>query len=605
MEEKTKVALIGMNSELLSTLAEKINSSRPVELVYFTDLKDFLENSIDNKPDIIGVSVNFPHKSITRFPKLFRMALNTKVLTFGENQDNKSRKLLNSIQSDYKIQGKLNAHNLWMKILNILKEQEKERDRLENNQDFDESKKKSNMVFLKDSLNSNNKEKNKNSLLNSLYKALDENDPEKSESDLNLIKSSSATKYKKKNLNHIGLGAEEEKPQEVEKKSNTAHIKGEKRKENPKKENEFNKDIKPEIGTDETDLPIKSKKPNLPPEIPNKDSTNRAMPFPSDSKQKSLNDSKTQNPSLLKAAKSFSEMLNEDDDGYKTTTQKSPVSLNQSEFPTSVGDSDGDIGASSGKKSFGKVKLADEDEVKQEDLRRNKERTEQENLKKNNILVASCELGLKKNFNSTPSNSGGFVDQVDQVQVYILESGNYKGYLVIAHSGGDLGEKVEDFRKTLIDNMKKNGMSCELSKATGIPLEVDNYSMTVKEFSEFSINSIGEKSYFNISFVAREALRPSFQESDNKDMYIVDIKVIPPKTIVNFDAYIYLPMNKRFVRYLKAGRSLSLKQSKRFSEDVLRSKLYLPKNQKEQLISFFIQNTLDWEFTLHQKNEVA
>ena len=218
MEEKTKVALIGMNSELLSTLAEKINSSRPVELVYFTDLKDFLENSIDNKPDIIGVSVNFPHKSITRFPKLFRMALNTKVLTFGENQDNKSRKLLNSIQSDYKIQGKLNAHNLWMKILNILKDKEKERDRLENNQDLDESKKKSNMVFLKDSLNSNNKEKNKNSLLNSLYKALDENDPEKSESDLNLIKSSSATKYKKKNLNHIGLGAEEEKPQEVEKK---------------------------------------------------------------------------------------------------------------------------------------------------------------------------------------------------------------------------------------------------------------------------------------------------------------------------------------------------------------------------------------------------
>ena len=99
-----------------------------------------------------------------------------------------------------------------------------------------------------------------------------------------------------------------------------------------------------------------------------------------------------------------------------------------------------------------------------------------------------------------------------------------------------------------------------------------------------------------LSFLKREVISPQYQDSDKDGMLAVDMKTIPPQTPVNFDAFIYMPINKKFVRYLKEGRSLSLKQVKRHIEGDEPCILYLPKSDKGKLIQFFIQNTISWEF---------
>lgn len=118
MAERTKVALLGFNESVLNQVCEKINSSRPVQVSCFTDLKDFLAFCTDNKPDIAGISVAYPHKSILKFPKLFKTSYGIPVISFCESLDGTSRKMLAASQSDYKISAVVNAHNLWMKIIN-------------------------------------------------------------------------------------------------------------------------------------------------------------------------------------------------------------------------------------------------------------------------------------------------------------------------------------------------------------------------------------------------------------------------------------------------------------------------------------------------------
>ena len=150
------------------------------------------------------------------------------------------------------------------------------------------------------------------------------------------------------------------------------------------------------------------------------------------------------------------------------------------------------------------------------------------------------------------------------------------------------------------EKIKSKGQAIEISSPYRIKIPRADYIEVVKESCEFSIYKEEEMGkQLVLSYLKREVTQPQYEDSDKEGMITVDMKTIPPQTPVNFDAFIYLPRNKRLVRYLKDGRCLSLKQVKRHIEEEVPCKLYIPKKDKPKLIQFFIENTIGWEFISH------
>ncbi|MCJ8276163.1 MAG: hypothetical protein MJK18_04925, partial [Bdellovibrionales bacterium] len=124
--KKIRANILGKDINLLKNVSKRVAQNRPADVQYFTEVKDFLMNSVNDKPDIVAISVNYPHKSASKLPRVIKMALNTPVIVFGEDQDSKTRKDLSTAKADYKIPGVLTAHNFWMKLVNFKKQQEKQ-----------------------------------------------------------------------------------------------------------------------------------------------------------------------------------------------------------------------------------------------------------------------------------------------------------------------------------------------------------------------------------------------------------------------------------------------------------------------------------------------
>jgi AmiR/NasT family two-component response regulator len=116
MDEKLKLLILGKEATQLKKTCERLEASHPVETFCYSDLKDFLEQSINAQPDIVGISFSYPHKSITQFPKIIEMAINIPVIIFSEDRDNKVLQAIMNSRSPYKITGGMTAQNLWVQI---------------------------------------------------------------------------------------------------------------------------------------------------------------------------------------------------------------------------------------------------------------------------------------------------------------------------------------------------------------------------------------------------------------------------------------------------------------------------------------------------------
>ncbi len=675
MEEVVKVALLGSDFNYIQKVSDKVNNDRPAEVHPFSDLNDFLKFCMSEKPQVVGISVAFPHKSANNFPKIFKMAMNVPSFSFYEKYNFQTDKLLSSSSAEHKIRSPLTAHNLWVRITNILKEDEKKQDGQTYNGQDGESKKENDSIHLK---GESSKKLEEQTSLNSILKALDqgdtdldnktsstnqeigskksssiENNPNKNQSKIKSTDNDNDAEIKGTSINDTDDGgvkidsrdvrsikkidtdssskapsefnsSESTEEESVGKEKSLKHSEEDKEnkasmlntsqkhdeKQNEKTKNQIgsssgwdrNSSQEKQGSSEGTKNSKKGSQKDLERELTKKKNSveqakgneNKGL----GSLLADIEDSSNKKKGELKENTNDQVNRNSEPKPFIPSELKKPQQSKDKSNPNSKESKNENTQKN---KEFGAVKLSDKEQMKKEDRQKKKEKDRRENQKKLNILKSSSELGLQTAYLSeSTENYQPF--SVNFLSTFIVESGAFKGILVLATTA-ELGTEdlIDDFRITVIENLKKNNIQCEVSKEYPISMEIDKYQDVVKMFAEFSINfSDRDGNQQNVFFVTRESVRPSFQDSVLPDMYEVDIKVIPPQTPVNFDAYVHLPRNKKFVRYLKEGRSLSLKQAKRHSEEE-QNTLYLPKDQKDRFIAFFIKNTLNWDFTLHNK----
>ena len=637
MEEKFKVILLGLDQEKLEKLCIKINESKPIEVMLHTELQTFLQICIEQRPDMIGISLSYPHSSITRFPKVFKMALGVPIIIFGEDDKVATRKLLSETNSDFRINGKINPTNLWTKIVNYQKEQELEKEKLENEHNKSDQDNSNNTVILKGS--KNNKEDlrssdDKKNLLKSIISQFDEDQDHKAKQKLSLVTSGKATEYKQAEINHINTvdmkGLDDDGSDESSQTKRSTIVQdgpGMGRASDQSKLSKTNGSIdlssenidesahresKPQSSSSiESSSSNKKKNPNQTTENSNESGgelepeKNPGFQSTKDKDSNDFNTSKKQKGSEQEAepikppkAASPSSMPDQSAEKKDASSAQKPKAVAKKTETKSAEDNE--------KKPFGEIKLTQDKTTKVKESIEKKKKKEEDQERQRNYFKESCELALESTFFAKKLEKPRDFD-TESVMVFVVEMGSLKGFLMMTNSFNHSVEPLtsDDFITNIIESMKAKGESIEIAEPVVISIKLENYREMISAFSEFFIDYEEETGKQHVlSFVQREYVRPKFGESDKDGMFLVDIKSIPPKTVVNFDAFLYLPKNKKFVRYLKEGRSLSLEQAKRHAEMSKDTKFYLPSDNKQKFIQFYIQNTIDWEIAI-QKNKKA
>lgn len=224
-------------------------------------------------------------------------------------------------------------------------------------------------------------------------------------------------------------------------------------------------------------------------------------------------------------------------------------------------------------------------------------------------------LKFKKMFKEAVGKAGekGFlkaenkkaVGRVTKVSLIPVDNPTERGFILMANSQNDFTtiDEVSAFKSTLKAEMSSFG---EESFELGDTFNIETFEVNVTEWAErssqffYTYESPQSGKQVLICFLKRDSLFPHARKIDEFDMHRIDIYEVPPKTPIQFDAYLFLERNEKMLPYLRRGGSLTAKQIQRLYKRGFKF-LYVKDEEVREYYSFYLCLHLNQDFRLERK----
>ena len=627
-QEKIRVFVLGSDLKLLSNVVSRINKTRPAELLLYTNLKSFLGDCMKENPDVICLSVNYPHPNIVRFPKIFSMTLNIPVIIFGEDHNSKTRQLINTAGAQMRISGVITAHNLWMKLIALQKKKQQGQQNQEEENVSVKNTRDSTTVMLKGE--GEDQTIKKADLMSSLMSQLSGGEDEpifknrvivsKENDDINPIKKGSDLVH----LHSSGEDFEVESPgvsmwgaveQDSSKQAKSQELMNQilgnfeesQGMSTPQEgAKEFNESTAESQAQDpgfyepstQSPLDISFDGPEFQFGEYNPESTLEDMSKdfdPTSRLAEEKNKPKKKKEGVKSGGPEAKDNVEELEPHFEEPTKKPEELAENKERPLNDNT------------DFGEVQVELAQELATENESRQQEKNEREENKARGLLEESCRRGLEDNL-AVRDLEKERPFSASTLYIYTMDHEKFKGFILFANSFNhqESDNSLNLIRETIREFLKAKSVFATISmgyQVKGSDIMFADWARETCEFFFVKEDDAGKQ--YTMSFLPLEKISPKINKSEHDGMYEIDLQSIPTETKVNFNAYLYLPKNGRFVRYLKEGRSLGLNQVKRLMSDDTPQKLFLPESEKQKYIQFFIEHILSWEFDSYKKTTAA
>lgn len=307
---------------------------------------------------------------------------------------------------------------------------------------------------------------------------------------------------------------------------------------------------------------------------------------------KSENDLKE--PTLV--AKSHSQEsppLNPEADPYAaewSSKKDKPLGYSDDEAPSSQGDDFSDLSKSDSNRLSDSTPPSQSDDPKKISI---KTHTPSPALKESDsILVRGAHEALDESvFKIENLEEFEAITAASRVACIIVDSPRFSGYLVAA-----MGEDrsiddsfVGSIKTRLVDFLRKHGEVIKDDEA-GMDLKIEQV-----EFEDWAINqaeflrkSIHGSSEVAMAFFPNPETQVRLEQSANENMLQMDIKELQDDIPVEFDMYIYMPTNNKYLLYTPQGRKLAGQQRGRLMDKGVQ-KIHLRKESEHQVKKYRAQ----------------
>lgn len=178
-----------------------------------------------------------------------------------------------------------------------------------------------------------------------------------------------------------------------------------------------------------------------------------------------------------------------------------------------------------------------------------------------------------------------------QVACVVVESERFSGYLVAAMGENRTmdAEFIESVKTKLIEFLKKHGETVK-SGEDGMDLrleEVDFEDWAVDQ-AEFLRKSIHGGNEVAMAFFPNPHTQIRLEQSANENMLQMDIGELKEDIPVEFDMYIYMPTNNKYLLYTPQGRKMAGEQKGRLIDKGVQ-KIHLRKDSEGQVKKYRAQ----------------
>ena len=176
-----------------------------------------------------------------------------------------------------------------------------------------------------------------------------------------------------------------------------------------------------------------------------------------------------------------------------------------------------------------------------------------------------------------------------------VESERFNGYLIGASATGrvlddeflqTLEFKIQHFLREMGELTKESNGILRLKI---LPIEFEKWTL---DYAEFLAKSIHKDEEVALAFFPGKVADPELLQSNDEKMVQIDLQEIRSDVPVEFDLYLFMPENNKYVLYTPTGRKLAADQRQRLSLRGIQ-KMHLRKDNVPQVSRYRVQNFLN------------
>jgi hypothetical protein len=222
------------------------------------------------------------------------------------------------------------------------------------------------------------------------------------------------------------------------------------------------------------------------------------------------------------------------------------------------------------------------------------EKAVEEALRRASIAVSSTE-------------SQALPESVDHVSAIMVTAENFSGYLIAAMNVKveDRAKLFEEVRVHFFDHMKKNGHSLEDIELMDLKVHPVSFSDWTKVDGDFLKQAFFQSSELMLAFipVEKKKLPVKFEPSANISKVVYNVEDLEPDQPVEFDLYLHLKNNDKYLLYTPENASIYKEQLDRLKKNGV-ANVHVRKEQAPKLRKYHTQNFLNEKIKGYKKRKV-
>lgn len=194
------------------------------------------------------------------------------------------------------------------------------------------------------------------------------------------------------------------------------------------------------------------------------------------------------------------------------------------------------------------------------------------------------------------------VGNTSNLACIMVESSRFSGYLIAAMAEGKIIDKafIEIVKVRLYSFLRKNGEKIEDNHSLSIRIREVPFEAWALRYAQFLRKSIHAGQEVAMAFFPRQDLKIKTEESNDEEMAAVRIEEFAADVRVEFNVYVYLARNEKYILYTPCGGIFFFEQKERLLSQGV-SHLHVLKAEVPLMDKYRIQNFLSEMVDDYQK----
>jgi len=213
----------------------------------------------------------------------------------------------------------------------------------------------------------------------------------------------------------------------------------------------------------------------------------------------------------------------------------------------------------------------------------------------NDTLIAR---GTQKSLEASVEIRDGVVKEKIQetanMACIMVESVRFSGYLVAVMGKNQTidAEFVQTIKQRLFKFLKDNGENVTEEEAMSLKIKQVDFEPWALEYAEFLRKSVHKGNEVAMAFFPRRPIKVIVEDSHHKDMAKIQLNDLQGDRQVEFDLYVYLPNNNKYVLYTPKGGVFYNKQLERLKNQGV-THMHVQKDALQAVSKYQAQNYLN------------